>query len=589
MSGAEIVSVEKSYPNGGNSLHHIEIGANLRETQSILLERIASEMNRLKFCITNAKNLPFIENMEKRIQNATLLLDDSLRHCFVDSLEHRDANAIYNCLRAYAAIDNTSAAEEHFRTTIVSPLIHKIIPHSHGQVVSVGSPDGLQDDYWQIMQCIEKDCKFILEISSSANSGLHVFDFLANSILKEVLFAIQKGKPGAFSPGRPTEFLKNYKSSLDFLTFLEGYCPSRSAVAKFRSEAVYADFMKQWNVGVYFSLRFQEIAGALESALMVTTITPAENVHENQERHQKLTLKRSIALLESLRSCWSDDVLVLSYSDKFLRLSLQLLSRYSTWLSSGLAARKALNANPNPKTNSEWAIAARVEDFIYVMHDVDILVGELSGDYLGHVLQLLGSCSAEVLGLVQQSISQAGKSLADLLPLVMDTMIEAIVEKSVEDLRQLKGITATYRMTNKLPVRHSPYVSGILRPLKAFFDGEHVSYLTNDARNELLHAATKRITSRYYELASDLVNVARKTESSLLRLRQGAQRRVGASSDALDSNISDTEKICMQLFLDIQEYGRNLAAIGIEAADIPAYRSLWQCVAPEDKQTQIVF
>jgi len=31
----------------------------------------------------------------------------------------------------------------------------------------------------------------------------------------------------------------------------------------------------------------------------------------------------------------------------------------------------------------------------------------------------------------------------------------------------MKGITATYRMTNKpLPVRHSPYVVGVLRPLK---------------------------------------------------------------------------------------------------------------------------
>jgi hypothetical protein len=55
-----------------------------------------------------------------------------------------------------------------------------------------------------------------------ANSGLHVFDFLANSILKEVLLAIQKVKPGAFSPGKPTKFLKNYKSSLAFLAFLEG-------------------------------------------------------------------------------------------------------------------------------------------------------------------------------------------------------------------------------------------------------------------------------------------------------------------------------------------------------------------------------
>lgn len=56
------------------------------------------------------------------------------------------------------------------------------------------------------------------------NSGLHAFDFLSNSILKEVHSALQKGKPGAFSPGKPAEFLANYKSSLKFLNFLEGTC-----------------------------------------------------------------------------------------------------------------------------------------------------------------------------------------------------------------------------------------------------------------------------------------------------------------------------------------------------------------------------
>ncbi|XP_072970443.1 conserved oligomeric Golgi complex subunit 2 [Typha angustifolia] len=586
FANTDVGSTEKGLSNEV-SVQHVENGTNLRETQSILLERIASEMNRLKFYISHAQNLPFIENMEKRIQGAALLLDTSLGHCFVDGLEHRDANAIFNCLRAYAAIYNTSAAEELFRTTVVAPLIQKIIPHSRSHEVVGVSSDELEDDYRKIMQCIEMDCKFLLEISSSANSGLHVFDFLANSILKEVLLAIQKGKPGAFSPGKPTEFLKNYKSSLAFLAFLEGFCPSKSAVTRFRSEAIYTEFMRQWNVGVYFSLRFQEIAGGLDSAL-ANTITPKE-VHDNQGKPQTAILKQSIKLLDSLRTCWSDDVLVFSHCDKFLRLSLQLISRYSTWLSSGLAARKARGGSSNLSPDAEWAISVPVEDFIYVMHDVGIVVNELSGDYLGHVCKLLDSCSVEVLDLVKKSILQTGKSLEELLPAILDVMIEAIVEKSVEDLRQLKGITATYRMTNKLPVRHSPYVSGILRPLKLFLDGERVSYLSKDATNELLRGSTERITSRYYELAADLVNVARKTESSLLRLRQGAQRRVGASSDASDNNISDTEKICMQLFLDIQEYGRHLAAFGIKAADIPSYRSLWQCVAPEDKQANIVF
>ena len=57
---------------------------------------------------------------------------------------------------------------------------------------------------------------------------------------------------------------------------------------------------------------------------MVSTITPVDN---KQGKYPKLKLKQSITLLESLRSCWSEDILVISCSDKFLRLSLQLLSR----------------------------------------------------------------------------------------------------------------------------------------------------------------------------------------------------------------------------------------------------------------------
>lgn len=101
--------------------------------------------------------------MEKRIQNASLLLDASLGHCFLDGLEHRDANGIFNCLRAYATIDNTRRAKEIFHSTIVAQLIHKIIPHSLSGVVGVGaSRDELEEDYKQIKQYIEKEYKFLL-------------------------------------------------------------------------------------------------------------------------------------------------------------------------------------------------------------------------------------------------------------------------------------------------------------------------------------------------------------------------------------------------------------------------------------------
>ncbi|KAH7858795.1 hypothetical protein Vadar_028170 [Vaccinium darrowii] len=312
-------------------------------------------------------------------------------------------------------------------------------------------------------------------------------------------------------------------------TVLEVWCfLNRSTVAKFQAEAIYIEFLKQWNVGVYFSLRFQEIAGSLDSALAVASLVPIQISHSGKENSQNLTINQSATLLECLMSCWRVDILVLSCSDKFLRLSLQLISRYSHWVSAGLAARKASNAGK-------------------ILLPISVLFS----------VELLSSSSTEVLDLVKQSILEGGASLKDLIPKVMNSIIQTVVEKSVEDLKQLKGITATYRMTNKpLPVRHSPYVSGVLCPLKTFLDGERATaYLTRDIRDELVQRAAVEITVRYYELAADLVSVARKTESSLQRIRQGARRRAGASSDVSDNNVSILIRSVCNYFLIFRNMG----------------------------------
>lgn len=46
---------DNGYLSNGVSFQHTEKGSNLRETQSMHLERIASEMNRLKFYIAHAQ------------------------------------------------------------------------------------------------------------------------------------------------------------------------------------------------------------------------------------------------------------------------------------------------------------------------------------------------------------------------------------------------------------------------------------------------------------------------------------------------------------------------------------------------------
>lgn len=80
-------------------------------------------------------------------------------------------------------------------------------------------------------------------------------------------------------------------------------------------------------------------------------------------------------------------------------------------------------------------------------------------------------------------------------------------------------------------------------------------------------------------MARDLVSTVKKTESSLKRLkdRRGASGGAGGAGGA-GAEVSDTEKICKQLHLDAQEYARQLAKFGVDAALLPAFQRLWEAV-----------
>jgi len=54
-SNGDVNFSEKNPSSNGVSVQQVENGTSVRETQSMLLERIASEMNRLKFYVTHAK------------------------------------------------------------------------------------------------------------------------------------------------------------------------------------------------------------------------------------------------------------------------------------------------------------------------------------------------------------------------------------------------------------------------------------------------------------------------------------------------------------------------------------------------------
>jgi hypothetical protein len=206
-------------------------------------------------------------------------------------------------------------------------------------------------------------------------------------------------------------------------------------------------------------------------------------------------------------------------------------------------------------------------------------------DALSHVPSATTSVAA-ALDDAATALAAAGSPAQSLAAAV-------VAERCVEVLRQMKGITATYRMTNKpAPTRHSHFVPGVTQPLRALLDGPRLSAsLSADARRAFAHEVALLVCARYEDMARDLVTTVRKTESSLRRLRE---RRAGggpgggglpapsggAAADSGDS-VSDTDKICRQLVLDAQEFGRQLAKFGVDAKELAPFQTLWSVVASE--------
>lgn len=78
-----------------------------------------------------------------------------------------------------------------------------------------------------------------------------------------------------------------------------------------------------------FFVRFQEIAGQFELILAeeekMVTVNGGKDVNS-------FSLKASVNVMKSLERCWSSEVYLTELSHMFWKLSLQILSRYITWV-----------------------------------------------------------------------------------------------------------------------------------------------------------------------------------------------------------------------------------------------------------------
>ncbi|KAG8680305.1 hypothetical protein FRC11_002656, partial [Ceratobasidium sp. 423] len=164
-------------------------------------------------------------------------------------------------------------------------------------------------------------------------------EIIVNVVWTELARALMDELGGTvFAVGRPDEFRQNYTTTQHLISALEALAP-RASVPALRAHPLTTTFSRRWQLPVYFQLRWKDIVGKCESVL-------GSGTGDKQE----FATPQANAVYSAIKCCWSTQVYIPELGHRFWRLTLQLLSRYRTWMDASLPLKDAPAAQPDRVT-----------------------------------------------------------------------------------------------------------------------------------------------------------------------------------------------------------------------------------------------
>ncbi|XP_077342696.1 conserved oligomeric Golgi complex subunit 2 isoform X2 [Lithobates pipiens] len=542
-----------------NCKTHTELNSTLLTGQ--ILERIATEFNQLQFHAVQSKGMPLLDKVRPRIAGITAMLQRSLEGLLLEGLQTSNVDIIRHCLRTYATIDKTKDAEALVGQILVKPYIDEVIVEQYAQ----SHPNGFQVMYNKLLEFVPHHCRLLREVTGGAISSgkadmVPGYDFLVNSVWPEIARGLEEKLPSLFNPGNPDIFHQKYTVSMDFLRNFERQCGSQASVKRLRAHPSYHSFNNRWNLPVYFQIRFKEIAGRLESAL----VSPMQDVSEGRS----FCLQASSVLWTCLTTCWSDQIFLPLLAHRFWKLTLQLLSRYCIFIkevascvtsecnmseSKGFTQNTEEQAATSPPETQSSRLSTH--QLILLVADMDKIVDQIPKltDMIETKLSLIGFKNMAIItGALEDHLT----SLSAPLLVINDRISLDLGESCLVYLKSTLEVPRLYRRTNKeVPTKPSSYVENALKPL-FLLQNEYENILKQTTKEKWLKGALTECTHKYYETVSDVLSSVKKMEDSLKRLKQA--RKTAFSSNSNNGGVSDDNKIRLQLALDVEHFANQV-------------------------------
>jgi hypothetical protein len=366
----------------------------------------------------------------------------------------------------------------------------------------------------------------------------------------------------------------------------------RRAQDRIYAHAKTADFSKRWNLPIYYQLRFGECCNRLNKAVdhtrqggwITEVFTGQDGIAESLRNEVGFELSFFLELYDILLGLWRPDVILRPLTNRFLRGAVQLVGRSVAFIQDGMdgkikfglekeaeSATQNGNSLPYP-TRQTYCWGDSAQDVAAVAWELAILESSLAHDYMSTVCDALGtgdtteSERAELRSLVSEMLKEASSQIQPLVDRAWnEVIVKILTDKCSGPLAAVKGVAATYRMTNRPPpTQASPFVATVLRPLKEFCD-EFSNRTPAHIGGKWKTLIVASVTERYSAAVEELITTVQRTEVALQSRR--ARR-------ATSGGMSDGDKVKLQLYLDFQDYSRHLQELDVDITSVEAIGKL---------------
>ncbi|KAF7299420.1 Conserved oligomeric Golgi complex subunit 2-like [Mycena indigotica] len=473
-----------------------------------------------------------------------------------------------------------------------------------------GVDDPLARLYSQILRFVERDLTRIMGIaekiaSKSTSSALqeksllatsdlntddHGFQIMANVVWEELGRSIMD-ELGlvVFAAGRPNEFKQHYETTQAFIRSLEFLAPSAHAVETMRAHHVYVAFERRWQLPVYFQMRWKEIVGKMEEGL----VNPEVELSSAADK-QSFVSTQAAAVWIAITACWSAEVFISELGYRFWRLTLQLLSRYRTWLENSLIPddkRSSLDKVSLARTGTPvdgQSFETMAADDAILKQYATIIVDARAMNINVHTLWrqeislMLPETTAEERVANEETLRSSLSAMEATTSSMSSHIVSILTKRCCDALLPVKSLSSTLRaMSNKtIPKDPSHFVSSILRPIKIFF-GIGVGHGPGSAlKEDFVGTYASDIFEGVCQKYILYLTAMKKTEESLRRLKKGKKSTFSlfGGGGPKDDDGRDEERIRQQMIIDVQTFGKDAELLGVVLDTSHCYAELKQMI-----------